>query len=94
MQGILDEFDIDPSDGSFAKLVLAAEALDRANEARELVAKEGLTVLDRFMQAKPHPGVSIQRDFSALFTRTMRELNLTEDSGENRPPRLKYGGRK
>jgi phage terminase small subunit len=93
MQTILQEYDFDPADGSVAKLILAAEALDRSNEARELVSKEGLTVTDRFGQQKPHPAVSVQRDFSALFARLMRELNLSEEAPDNRPPRLKYGGR-
>ena len=92
MQAILDEFDIDPTDGSFAKLILAAEALERSNEARELVNKEGLTVVDRFGQKKQHPACAVQRDFAALHARLMRELNLTEEPAENRPPRLRYGG--
>ena len=93
MQTILQEYDFDPADGSVAKLILAAEALDRSNEARELVSKEGLTVTDRFGQQKPHPAVSVQRDFSALFARLMRELNLTENPPDGRPAPLKYGGR-
>ena len=92
MQGVLDEFEIDAGDGSLQKLTLAAEALDRANEARELVTREGLTVTDRFGQRKPHPAVGVQRDFSALHARLMRELNLSEAPDEKRPPRLKYGG--
>jgi phage terminase small subunit len=93
MQCILDEFEIDAADGSLQKLILAAEALDRTNEAREVVAKEGLTILDRFGQAKPHPAVGIQRDFSALHARLMRELNLTEAPDNARPPALRYGGK-
>jgi phage terminase small subunit len=93
MQSILLEYDFDPADGSLAKLILAAEALDRSNEARDLVSKEGLTVADRFGQQKQHPAAAVQRDFSALHSRLMRELNLTEQPADNRPPRLKYGGR-
>jgi P27 family predicted phage terminase small subunit len=69
-------------------LQLAASAWDEAEAAREIIAKEGLTVRDRFKQARPHPAVAIQRDARTAFARLMRELDLdAETPPESRPPR-------
>jgi len=74
-------------------LTLAGEAWDRGQEARELVASEGLVVLDRFGQARAHPGVAIERDSRIGFARLVRELGLdSEAPPEARPPRI-GGGR-
>src|SRR5689334_3419004 len=94
MEQVLAEYEFDACDGSFQKLVLAAEALERANQAREIIDREGLTILDFRGKPAPHPAAKIQHDFSALFSRLMRELNLSETSPENRPPPLRYGGHK
>jgi phage terminase small subunit len=70
-------------------LEAAAGAWDRAEQARRLVDAEGLTVKDRFGQAKPHPATLIERDNRALFARLVRELGLdVEAPGDSRPPRL------
>ena len=45
-------------------LTHAAEAWDRADEAREQIAKDGLIVCDRFQQEKAHPAVAIESVFS------------------------------
>ena len=69
-------------------LALASEAWDRGQEARLLVAAEGLVVLDRFEQPRPHPAVGIERDSRLAFARLLRELALdAEPPTEARPPR-------
>lgn len=76
-------------------LTLACEAFDRSEEAREQVAREGLTVLDRFEQVKPHPCAAIERDAKVTFARLLRELDLDVDAPAeaNRPPVLqRYRG--
>jgi len=74
-------------------LTLACEALDRGQEARELLAREGLTVTDRYGQLRGHPAASIERQEAVTFARLVRELGLdTESPPEARPPRI-GGGR-
>ena len=70
-------------------LTLACEAFDRATEARELLAKEGIVVEDRFGAPRPHPAVSIERDARLAFVRIVRELDLDgEPLPDPRPSRL------
>jgi len=66
----------------------AAWSWDRAQQARALVDAEGLTVRDRFGQAKPHPAVAIERDSRSAYLRAMRELDLDgAPEPDVRPPR-------
>src|SRR5205809_1219299 len=66
------------------------EAADRADEARRIVEREGLTVTDRYGQTKPHPAVNIERDARLAIARLIRELALSPEEPEephSRPPR-------
>lgn len=66
------------------------EAADRADEARELLDKQGLTVTDRYGQTKPHPAVNIERDARLALARLIRELALSPEEPpepHGRPPR-------
>lgn len=70
-------------------LEAACGAWDRAEQARALLAKEGLTITDRFKQPKVHPAALIERDNKTLFARLVRELGLDVEGSpaDNRPPR-------
>jgi phage terminase small subunit len=57
-------------------LTLACRAWDRAEQAREIIAAEGLTTKDRYGTAKAHPAVAIERDARIGFARLVRELDL------------------
>lgn len=87
---VLAEFDLDRHHHRL--LILAAQAYDRAEEAREILARDGLTYLDRFGAPKARPEVSVERDSRIAFARLLRELDLdmtgTEADGP-RPPILK-----
>lgn len=72
----------------------AAEAWDRREQARELLARDGLTYKNRFGDIKPHPAVAIERDSRLSFIRAVRELNLDMEPPESRPPALKFGGKR
>ena len=63
-------------------LQLAAEAWDRADQARKILAKEGVVVTDRFGQRRKHPAVSIEEQARLAFVRLLRELDL---EGEPHP---------
>jgi phage terminase small subunit len=56
-------------------LTLAAEAWDRGQAARELLAVEGLTIKCRD-GAKAHPATKIANDAAITFARLVRELDL------------------
>ncbi len=57
-------------------LELAARSWDRAEEARVLLKKDGLTTVDRYGQLKPNPLVNVERDSQLRFARLLRELAL------------------
>ena len=76
-------------------LQLLCEAFDRGQEARKVLAAEGLTVVDSKLGIKrPHPCISIERDSRTAVARLTRELNLSEEPEEPRPPSLRYGGKR
>ncbi len=54
----------------------ACESHDRAQQARKLIADEGLTSIDRFGQRKPHPAVTIERDARTQMMAALRALRL------------------
>jgi len=57
-------------------LQAAAEAWDRAQEAREAVTAEGILVKDRWGQLKANPACNVERDQRALFGRLVAQLDL------------------
>ncbi|OKP81173.1 hypothetical protein BTE77_02350 [Ensifer adhaerens] len=91
---ILADFELESQD--FRVLVKTAEAFDRSEQAREQIAVDGLTVVDRYGTPKAHPCVAIERDSRTAFFRGLRELALSGvDAPETpRPPRTRdYGAR-
>jgi len=88
---VIDTYELDPH--HVHVLTLAAESLDRANEARKRIDEHGMVYQDKAGQPKARPEVIIERDCKDLFRRLLRELNLSEEPAENRPPGLKFGGK-
>jgi P27 family predicted phage terminase small subunit len=70
----------------------ACEQIDRADQARAVIATEGVTIKDRFDQTKDHPCVAIERQAHVTLARLLRELNLEPPPPDPRPPTLAYGG--
>lgn len=72
-------------------LTLAGEAWDRCEEAREILAMEGLTYEDRFGQPRSRPEVAIERDSRLAFARLLRELDLDVEppATASRPPAIR-----
>lgn len=70
-------------------LRLACEHIDRGEQAREAVAREGLTIRDRWQQIRPHPGIAIERNAALVVGRLVRQLGLDQElpSLLTRPPR-------
>src|SRR5688500_15360653 len=61
-------------------LQLAAEAWDRAEQAREILAREGLTYRDRSTAPPARPDIAIERDSRIAFARLLRDLALDVES--------------
>ena len=51
-------------------------AYDRAEAARALLERDGITILDRWGQVKPHPAAAIERDARSGLLAALRALNL------------------
>jgi hypothetical protein len=67
----------------------AMRAYDHATEARGILKTEGLTVVDRYGQHRPHPAAGIARDSTKNFLACMKALNLDCEPirpGCGRPP--------
>jgi P27 family predicted phage terminase small subunit len=60
-------------------LQLAAESWDRCQQAREVIAREGLTTPTREGGHKLHPAVRVESDSRIAFARLLRELDLDLD---------------
>jgi len=60
-------------------LTAAGEALDRQNEARELLQRDGLIISGR-QGKKPHPAAAIARDSAMVFAQLIKHLNLDVES--------------
>ncbi|MGX4804353.1 P27 family phage terminase small subunit [Bradyrhizobium guangdongense] len=85
--GAVAEYEFEPH--HIILLTKACEAFDRAEDARKVIAKEGMTYQDRFGSPRAHPAVAIERDSRIGMARLFRELGL--DIGEaasGRPPAL------
>lgn len=72
-------------------LQAAAECWDRLQEARELLARDGLVIEGREGGMRPHPAAAIERDSRIAFARLVRELDLDVEppaAAARRPPPL------
>jgi hypothetical protein len=56
----------------------ALEAHDRAEQARRVLKKKGLTYSDRFDQPRSRPEIMIERDSRAAFAKLIATIHLCE----------------
>ena len=71
---ILECWDLD--DAALLILESGLEALDRMRQAQVILAKEGITIEDRFGQAKQHPATLVERDAKATLLRHVKALGI------------------
>lgn len=57
-------------------LLVALEALDRAEAARERIATDGMVLTSKAGLAHVHPLIKVERDSQALFARCWSSLHL------------------
>lgn len=89
---LVEEFVIEDAAG-LAILDRACEAFTRMKQATRLLDAEGLVVLDRWKQPKPHPAVSIERDSRAAFLQGVKSLRLDLEPLNHGPGRPSGAGR-
>jgi hypothetical protein len=82
---LLDETE-DAEDPAHAGLTLAA--WDRAQWAREAIAKHGAVFTDRFGAPRSRPECAIERDARIAFARLVRELRLDVEPDDPLLPKL------
>jgi P27 family predicted phage terminase small subunit len=72
-------------------LTLAGESWDRCAEAREQIARDGLTVETKAGGPRLHPCVRVETDSRLAFARLLRELDLdiSPPAESKRPPALR-----
>ena len=74
-KSILSEFDISDR-GGLEILDRAIESFSRMREAEAIIEKEGLTVVNRFVEKKEHPCLNTERKSRAAFLLALKQLNL------------------
>ena len=65
--------------GEIDLLFEAGRCLNRLNECREVILKEGLSILDRFKQTRAHPLCAVERDNRLTFLRICKSLGIVSD---------------
>ncbi len=83
-RSVVEVFDLEGH--TLGLLESACIQLHRSEEARAIVAKEGMIMKDRFGQPKPHPAVELERQAHLAFLRLGREIGLSVDAPDSRPP--------
>jgi P27 family predicted phage terminase small subunit len=63
---------VDPA--GLAVIEQAAKAIDRLEECRRAIARDGVTTTDRWGQVKPHPLLASERDARAGVLAAIRQL--------------------
>jgi phage terminase small subunit len=86
---VLDDYELE--EHHVRLLILAGEAWDRCGEAREQLAKEGLTV-DTRQGIKAHPAVRIEADSRAAFAALVKQIGLDDVDELKRGPGRPGGG--
>jgi len=64
----------------FKLLRAACEAWDRLQQARGILAKEGVTYRDRFGAPRAHPALAVERDSRIGFARLVRQLGFDDSA--------------
>ena len=80
--------------GGLALLRTCAEAWDRMQSARKILATKGLTYSDKFSNPRARPECKIENDSRITFMKALRQLNLDPDISPPGPPSLAHRGRR
>jgi phage terminase small subunit len=61
-------------------LTQACIAWDRAEEARQILKRDGIVIGGRKAAVRPHPCIAIERDSRLAFARLVAQLNLDAET--------------
>ena len=84
---LITEYQIEDEAG-YLLLMTGLESFDRMRQAQAALAEDGLTVTDRFGQAKAHPLCVVERDSRSQMLASLKMLNLDVEplrGGPGRP---------
>lgn len=70
--------------GGLRILEVASRALDRLEQARRLLDREGCVIKDRWGQAKVHPAAAVERDARSGLLHAIRQLHIDVEPLQNR----------
>lgn len=83
-QSITSDFQLETTELELLRLAL--EAIDRCEEARSVIASDGLTSRGRYGQVLPHPMIGVERDSRLAAARLFKQLALAEALSESVSP--------
>ncbi len=73
-RAVLEEFELSPAELEVLRSALVA--LDRAGQAAQVIAAEGVTTTDRYGGAKMHPACDVEARNRALYGRFVAQLGV------------------
>ena len=73
---IVQQFEMSPADLEVLRSAMAAR--DRAIEAAAIIARDGLTTVDRYGGIRAHPAVDIELRNQSLFARLVRQMGIDQ----------------
>lgn len=82
-RNVIEDFEL--NDAEQELLRAACQMLDRADEAADIVRRDGITTVDRFGAARTHPAVDVERASRVLFARLVAQLNIKLPDGQPSP---------
>lgn len=85
-RSVVDEFSVVDAPG-LELLASACRCLDRAEQCRQAILRDGVTVRDRFEQVRPHPLLAAERDALAGFRAAVKQMGFDIEPARNVPGR-------
>lgn len=86
-QAVLADYDLHAAELELLRCALVS--LDRADEAGEVIARDGVTVLDRYGTPKSHPAADIEARSRAAYARMVAQIGVKLVDDEPKAPHPK-----
>ena len=86
-QQLHEEYELEGADLT-ALLEVACTCVDRLDQARQILKKEGPVAKDRYGSPKAHPALQIEKDARAGLIAAFRAMDLDPGTEQNTLPRF------